>query len=183
VTAVLNEQTSSAATAAPAIRKVSVRPAPRREPPFDDEQPVRHLRAVGAHDQPLPFDPWPGRLSVKLPWAAPRPTSRGELPDPAVWARRLLVALLEARAGRRPVQQLAHHLSPSVQTGLTAELAHRATAVARRPAAVKSIRVCEPADGVAEVSAVIQAGARVRAIALRLEGLDGRWLCVRLQTG
>jgi hypothetical protein len=48
---------------------------------------------------------------------------------------------------------------------------------------LRSIRVCEPADGVAEVSAVVQIGPRFRAMAARLEGLDGRWRCVRLQLG
>lgn len=43
-----------------------------------------------------------------------------------------------------------------------------------------SVRVSEPADGVAEVSAVVRHGARTRAVALRLEGMDGRWQCTVL---
>jgi hypothetical protein len=45
------------------------------------------------------------------------------------------------------------------------------------------VRLCEPADEVAELSAVIQTGRRCRAVALRLEGTNGRWRCVRLQIG
>jgi hypothetical protein len=41
--------------------------------------------------------------------------------------------------------------------------------------------VDEPADGVAEVCAVVSHGERFRAIALRLEGIDGRWRCTVLQ--
>ncbi len=37
-------------------RPITVRPAPRREPPFDDE--MTHLRLVGRHDRALPFDSW-----------------------------------------------------------------------------------------------------------------------------
>jgi hypothetical protein len=48
---------------------------------------------------------------------------------------------------------------------------------------VKSVRVCEPVDGVAEVAAVISQGGRCRAVAARLEGVDGRWRCVHLQIG
>jgi hypothetical protein len=48
---------------------------------------------------------------------------------------------------------------------------------------IRSVRVCEPADGVAELSAVVQVGTRYRAVAARLEGLNGRWRCVRLQLG
>jgi hypothetical protein len=45
------------------------------------------------------------------------------------------------------------------------------------------VRVFEPADGVAELSAVVQVGPRYRAVAARLEGRNGRWRCVRLQLG
>ena len=38
-------------------------------------------------------------------------------------------------------------------------------------------------DGVVEAAATVRVGARYRAIAFRLEGLDGRWRCVRLQIG
>jgi hypothetical protein len=45
------------------------------------------------------------------------------------------------------------------------------------------VHVSEPADGVAEACAVVDTGPRRRAIALRLEGLDGRWRCTQLQFG
>jgi hypothetical protein len=48
---------------------------------------------------------------------------------------------------------------------------------------VHSIHIIEPADGVAEIAAIVRVGERFRAMALRLEGLDGRWRCVRLQIG
>jgi hypothetical protein len=173
---------------APLRAPVTVRLAPRREPPFDDElnadeRPARHLRAVRPADPPLPFEPWPGRLAQPRGWSAPCPSGRAELPDPVSWSRRLLVAMLEARAGQRPMRQLANHFSPSVHAGLMAESGQSRWSGDRGPAVVRSVHVCEPADGVAEVSAVIQSGARYRAIAARLEGLDGRWCCVRLQLG
>jgi hypothetical protein len=39
----------------PPIGQITLRAAPRREPPFDDELPARHLRLIGPFDQPLPF--------------------------------------------------------------------------------------------------------------------------------
>jgi hypothetical protein len=45
------------------------------------------------------------------------------------------------------------------------------------------VRVTEPADGVAEVSALVRRGLRVTAVALRLEGMDGRWQCTALELG
>jgi hypothetical protein len=46
---------------------------------------------------------------------------------------------------------------------------------------VKSVRVSEPADGVAEVAAVVLRGTVYSAAAARLEGFDGRWRAVALE--
>jgi hypothetical protein len=164
-------------------RRLTVRPAPRREPPFDDEIPERHLTLVGPHDQQLPFALSRRRLQEPRDVFSVQPTSRGELPDPALFGRRLLVAVLEVLAGRRPPHQLSRHLSHGVLAGLAADLERGNRRSWSGPTALRSVRVCEPADGVAELAAVIQMGARFRAIAARLEGLDGRWRCVRLQLG
>jgi hypothetical protein len=48
---------------------------------------------------------------------------------------------------------------------------------------VTSVHVSEPADGVAEIAAVIRRGPRFHAVAARLEGIDGQWRCVQLQIG
>lgn len=163
-------------------RPITVRPAPPREPPFDDELPPRHLRLVGPHDRPLPFAPSRRRLTGPRDLFAMQPTGRGQLPDPLWFGRRLIIAVLESMGGRRSVQQLASHLSPAVLAGLRAD-GDKPRRGWSQPATLRSIRVCEPADGVAEVSAVIQTGTRFRALAARLEGLDGRWRCVKLQLG
>ena len=164
-----------------AVRKVVVRPAPRREPPFDDELPDDRPRH-GPLDQRLPFERPRACPAVWLP-RPPRP--RG-LPDPGPWGRRLLVGMIETAAGRRPLHQLAALLSPSVSHGLGAEFERAAQT--RSPhwlhrAAVRSMRVAEPAPGVAEVCATVESAGRVRAIALRLEAHHGRWRCTRMQLG
>jgi hypothetical protein len=183
------------ATALPAIerRPVRLRAAPRREPPFDDElgdsDPRRPLRLAGVGERPLPFDQWPvidggDRRRPSHPVAAAWPLGRGELPDPGRWARRLLVAVLETRVGQRPLRQLSGYLSPSVQAGLMTSLARvPAPAAGHRQATVTSVHACVPAAGVAEISAVVFTGTRYRAIAVRLEEVDERWRCVRLQLG
>ena len=94
-------------------------------------------------------------------------------------------ALVEVMAGVRPAPQLLRWTTPEVY----AVVARRASVSARRgmPATrrtvVRSLRVCEPADGVAEASAVVVDGGRVRALAMRLVGLDGRWCVEALQVG
>ena len=128
-----------------AARPITVRPAPRREPPFDDELPERYLQLIGPHDRPLPFAPSQRRLTDKRDLFAARPTGRGELPDPRWFGRRLLIAALEALGGRRSPQQLAPHLSHAVLSGMLAGSQRTTWA---QPATLRSLRVCEPADGV-----------------------------------
>ncbi len=165
-----------------------LRSAPRREPPFDDELPARHLSLVGPLDEPLPFDapeqPSALRLTAEPDPFGVRPTGRHELPEPAAFARRLVIGVIETATGRRSAAQLRPHTSPTVQAGLARDAGRiDRLGTARRPATLHSLHLAEPADGVAEVAAVLRVGDRFRALALRLEGLDGRWRCVRLQIG
>jgi hypothetical protein len=164
----------------PLPRPVVIRPAPRREPPFDDELPG--IARPGPYDQRLPFDPPPARPRL---WRAAPPRPSG-LPEPAAWGRRLLVGLIETAAGRRPLHQLAGLLSPSVSRGIGADFERAAqlgTPHWLHRAAVRSLRVSEPAPGVAELCATVETGRRVRAVAIRLEEHHGRWCCTRLQLG
>jgi Family of unknown function (DUF6459) len=158
---------------------IVVRPAPRREPPFDDELPQPPYPAP--YDRPLPFETTPHRPPV-----VPAPPLRTGLPDPAHWARRLLVGVIETAGGRRPLGQLTALLSASVAAGLRGDF-ERVAARGRRhwtaTAVIRSVRASEPAPDVAELCATVQAGARVRAIAMRLEARHGRWCCTRLVLG
>lgn len=162
-------------------RRIRVRPAPRREPPFDDELPLDGLPMVSTLDRPLPFV-----QVVEPPMIVVRPPRDSALPDPAIWARRLLVGIVEAAGGKRPLQQLGGLLSPAITHGLRADF-HRAVALRARhwthAATVRSIRASEPTPGIAEVCATLQIGRRVRAVALRAEEHQGRWMCTRLQLG
>jgi len=158
-----------------------VRPAPLREPPFDDEVQPPHLRPVGPLDRRLPFEEVRG---ARVP--QPGPVLAPTLPDPVGWGRRLLIGIIETAGGRRPLQQLAALLSPAVATGLGADFERAAQLNAphwTHAATVRSVHACVPAEGVAELNATVQAGRRVRAVALRLEERDGRWRCTRLQLG
>jgi hypothetical protein len=169
------------ATAAGLGPAVLLRAAPRREPPFDDELPDR---LTSRRDRPLPLRIRAGRApALPPPPAAPLPAA---LPDPAGWGRRLLVGIIETAGGRRPLPQLTALLSQSVAAGLTADFERAAGAGHAHwthAAQVRSVHASRPSDGVAELSATVQAGRRVRAIALRLEVRHGRWRCTRLQLG
>lgn len=162
---------------------IVVRPAPRREPPYDDELDSSAV-PVGPNDRPLPFAR-PRRRRPALPPMPPSPT-RAMLPEPALWGRRLLVGIIESAAGRRSLNQLASLLSPGVAHGLRAEFALAAeagTAHWTHRAVIRSVRASEPADQVAELCATVRAGQRVHAVAMRLEVRHGRWCCTRLMLG
>ncbi len=184
---------------------VRLRPAPSLEPPVELARPTRrHLRVVHPPVE-LPFGdavppavlPLPPRVDVpdeKTDPFGPLPTSRSALSDPAEQARSLVVAVLEVLGGRRPLQQLMPHLDEAAYESVARQLAASLrrppdsgpaaepspTGGTRNRLGIGTPRVCEPADGVAEVTLVVRWGGRVRAVAMRLEGIDGRWRCTVL---
>ena len=116
----------------------------------------------------------------------PQPTATRELPPAAEWGRRLVQVVVEVMCGQRPPAQLVRWTSQEVYAEVLSQTlpAPRPGApVTRRRPRVSSVRVCEPVDGVAELSAVVHGQYRVQALAVRLEGRDGRWQATALATG
>ena len=112
-------------------------------------------------------------------------TPRSELPDARRWTTQLVQAVVEVLGNERPRQQLVRWLSPSLYAEISAAVLARSQPrrggqAARARRTVSSVHIFEPADGIIEANAVIVGGARARAVALRLEGWDGRWRCTRL---
>lgn len=136
-----------------------------------------------------PAPPGPATFPLHLVPAPPESHHEPEpLPPPHAWAARLSQALAEVLSGTRPAQQLVRWTSLDVYACLRRHVAHRLqnTVPGRtRPAPVvlRSVRLSEPLEGIAEVSAVLQIGPRARALALRLEGVDGRWRCTAFEMG
>ena len=169
-----------------------VRPLP---PPIPLDEAVRRSRlAIEAREGRNGYVQ--GTLAVDFAAASdeqffgPQRTLRDDLPDPTVWAARITLALLEVMTGIRPAPQVLRWTSPEVY----AVVARRSALVARRVAEgnaprtrprlrVLRVRVCEPADGVAEATVVLCDGPRVRAVAVRLVGQDGKWRVSALQVG
>ncbi|MDQ1246770.1 MAG: hypothetical protein QG597_1138 [Actinomycetota bacterium] len=117
-----------------------------------------------------------------------QPTPMSELPDPTTAVVQLAQAIVDVLFGQRALTQLNAWVTTEVLDQL--RLAQRV--MAGRPSAqrlewrsprVTSTRVTCPAPGVIEASAVVAAAPRSRALALRLEGLDGRWRCTALRAG
>lgn len=108
---------------------------------------------------------------------------RADLPDPRAVGRQLLTLALEAMAGRRPLTQLQPLTSLGVYAALSAGRRPTWCSGGTSPLIVGHVRICEPVDGVAEISAVARRDGRAHAVAARLEGIDGRWRCTALQVG
>jgi hypothetical protein len=90
---------------------------------------------------------------------------------------------LEGLAGLRPLAQLQKLTAPGLYAALTNRRRPAWCATGTAPVLLGPVHVCEPVDGIAEISAVARRSGRAHAVAARLEGLDGRWRCTALQIG
>lgn len=113
----------------------------------------------------------------------PEPTPTAELPDPVAATARIAQAIVDVLIGQRPVTQIAACTSNAVRARIATLVdPGLRTSAQRRPVQrVVSVRVTLPAAGVVEASAVVRGVRRSQAMALRLEGLDGRWRCTALR--
>lgn len=114
-------------------------------------------------------------------------TSSIDLPDPQPLLANLARGVLEVLAGVREADQLARWLAEDAYRKLVtrSNLAARARSARGVPAArpalhVLSTRSMSPSDGVVEAVVVVAGPHRTRAIAIRLEGTDGRWRAASL---
>ncbi|MDQ4039350.1 MAG: Rv3235 family protein [Actinomycetota bacterium] len=162
-------------------------PIPPHEPPLDDRQGTLQLVPTCAPQLALPLR-IPPATPDHDPLFGPQITDRQDLPEPAPWGRRLLQAVLESLAGRRSPTQLQSWTSwgvyrDIVRVAQSSGQRRGSAALRAEGVTIARIRVCEPADGVAEVCAVARWDGRWHAVAARLEGIDGRWRCVSLTVG
>lgn len=165
--------------------------------------PLAHRRAwrsADALDKDSPPSQGSLALSYLLPAGVdtfPQPTALALVPhgDPRcadraidTWAATFLQAAIEVIASDRPATQLVRWTSRRVY----AEVIARRQYVARHRTAggvracrqhVATLRVSQPSERSAEVAARATFGPRSRAIAARLDWVNGRWLCTTLQFG
>jgi len=167
------------------LSRSSPRPAP-----VPATNPAPHhaasLAAAPSHAAVAPSGRRRGDDAAVAALCAARPTPADALPDPQRWAAQFVQAAVEVAAGQRPAGQLVRWTTE----GVHARIARRSQLAARQERAagpsrarVHSVRVCCPADSIVEACAVVSHRNRIRAVALRLEGLDGRWRVTALEIG
>lgn len=162
------------------MRPFAVRPIPQTAPPVISADEA-FSGAVPYAQESLALDFFPPEEDFER-----RPSLRSELGDPRPFVAKMAQAIIEVTSGQRPAPQLIRHTTPPVYSVLARRAlvsTRRQPAGARRSAVVRRIRVCEPADGIVEACAVVVSHGRVRALALRVEGLDGRWIVTQLTIG
>lgn len=170
---------------------LTLRPAPRFDGPYDDEPSGRPAHVVEGNlalafprsttaAMPLRLVPPAGGVDGHESANAIEP-----IPDPRRLVGPVAQAIAEVLMGGRAPQQLSEIATLDVLALLernAGRLVPRGVRVPPRPR-VTAIRVCEPRRGVAEVAAVIDTGARKRAMALRLQASQGRWRCTVVRVG
>jgi hypothetical protein len=158
--------------------------------------PIRAGQRPGRADNrpPRQVVPVPGRDVAPIQAGTPaglRPVD--ELSEVRAITRGTVQAAMEVLAGIRPVHQLARRLDPRCLSALQ----HRACLIRReaartnnpalarlhRNSIVRSVRVCEVADGIYEASAVVVDDVRARAVAVRLERSKQVWRVTELVIG
>jgi hypothetical protein len=170
-----------------------LRRAPRIEGLYDDERPEPGMAVAIDGALALAFPPSTG-AAVPLQLVPPAggvdapeadaPVT-GPTTDPRRLAGPLAQAIAEVLTGFRAPQQLAQIATLDVLRLLernAGRMVPRGVRTPPRPR-VSTLRLCEPCAGVAEIAAVIDTGARRRAMALRLEAYRGQWRCTVLRVG
>ena len=143
--------------------------------------------------EPVPAHPAPTRPATPdlrlVPGTGPG-GGPGSGPDEvSAWAARFAQGVVEVLGGDRPLQQLVRWTSRRVYLDLErrVRILTRSCPSDQRlrtvRAQVRSVHVCHPTAEAAEVSVHVRHGRRSRALAARLELVQGRWQCTALQLG
>ena len=106
----------------------------------------------------------------------PVPTSASELPELHRWTMKFAISVVEIWAGRRQPAQLISRCHRHIYLQLLKQVGSQSEI-----GKIRSIHQHEPLDGICESTVTVRYGDRLRAMVIRFEGLDQRWLCTELR--
>lgn len=169
---------------------VRVRPAPRAEPPYDDEAPQP---SYGMDMLPLAWSAQTARPRTRRHHQFGRGRRAGQQhPDgcaarPDSQASRLALlhfvrTAIEVVNGFRPLNQIVamthpRHAAEVTNLVRTARAQAGYATGAAVPVTVRRVRMCEPGPTAVEAAVVLDLGRRSRAVMLRLERDGATWAC------
>lgn len=137
-------------------------------------QPEQPTDRVTSRKKTVPFD--------AEEFFGPQHTSTKALPDPETLVVNLSRTVIEVLAGARELEQLSRWVSDEVYRHLLKRVVLASRARQARSQSIKrpqftlgTPRITNPSDGVIEAVVMVHQRARSRAVAIRLEGRDGRW--------
>jgi hypothetical protein len=112
----------------------------------------------------------------------PQYNSTSELPNPEASLRALATGVVEVIAGSRPIDQLSRLLTDEVYQRLSqrARLARQnreeqGQKTHHQNFSVHNMMNASPRDGVIESVVLLNSQRRIRAVTIRLEGINNRW--------
>ena len=106
---------------------------------------------------------------------APEPTSAKDLPELNDWSMNFARNTLEIFAGRRQPAQLIRQCHHRIYSELVKKSGSQ-----KEIGRIRKIHVSQPLDGICETMLTVRFGDRLRALVIRFEGVDNRWLCTAL---
>lgn len=146
---------------------------------------------VWLDDEPLDISVVPRTslplISVSRPTGEPRSLTALE-----TWIGQIVQAIVEIVGGDRPLTQAVRWTSPRVYQQLGRRTAHLGKVGSYAPGVGRVQRVRPRVTGVTsssidhgivEAAVTIRTGQRARAVAVRFEQSDGRWICTVLDFG
>ena len=111
-----------------------------------------------------------------------QPTGTEALPPAKEFVEMFIPQVLETIHGLREIRTCGKNMTQTVFNAIEARAvsAKLRNQVAKEPSprpifALGNVIISEPRDGVCEAAAVVHGPTRVRAVALRMEGLDNNW--------
>ena len=110
------------------------------------------------------------------PGDEPVPTSALDLPDIHIWTMKFAVSVIEIWAGRRQPAQLISHCHRFIYMQLLKGVGSQ-----KEVGKIRTIHQNEPLDGICESTVTIRYGDRLRALVIRFEGVNEKWLCTELK--
>lgn len=154
-----------------AIRTLRV---PEIAPPYDDSG------GAEAWGSARPGHEWPATVTDIT---MPGPSARSRPAAAPAWPSQFAQILAETLAGYRPQRQLVPWTTEHARTRIS-QLCPK-LAWARQPK-IRRVVVSSPAGDVLEMTIIVDLGARIRALAVRLErpgpnGMADRWRCTHVE--